>query len=68
MSYTKDEIDAFQKMLPQLGAFVAGQGFGGKAYNELSRDEVLALCAGVVRGFREALTQVYNLEAGDIPF
>lgn len=67
MSYTKDEIDAFQKMLPALGAFVASQGFGSKAFNELSRDEVLALCAGTVRHFREAFHAVVSIEQ-DIPY
>jgi hypothetical protein len=62
MTYTKDEIDAFQKMLPALGAFVAAQGFGPKAFNDLSRDEVLALCAGTVRTFREAFHEVVSVE------
>lgn len=65
MTYTKDEIDAFQKMLPALGAFVAEQGIGAKAFNDLSRDEVLALCAGTVREFRKAFMTVVD---SDIPY
>ena len=68
MSYTKDEIEAFQAMLPKLGAAVAAQGIGGKAFNDLSREEVLALCAVTVRGFREALQAHYETEAGGIPY
>ena len=67
MSYTQDEIKAFQAMLPNLGAAVAAQGIGGKAFNDLTKDEVLALCAATVRGFREALERIYDLD-GDIPF
>jgi hypothetical protein len=67
MSFTKDEIDAFQKMLPALGQHVAAQGIGAKAFNDLTKDEVLALCAATVRGFREALAVIYDLES-DIPF
>jgi len=68
MTYTKDEIDALQAMLPKLGAAVAAQGIGSKAFNDLSRDEVLALCAVTVRGFREALEAHYQTEAGRIPY
>jgi hypothetical protein len=67
MSYTQDELKAFEAMLPKLGGAVAAQGIGGKAFNDLSRDEVLALCAATVRGFREALAVIYDLES-DIPF
>jgi hypothetical protein len=67
MSYTKDEIEAFQNMLPALGAAVSAQGIGAKAFNDLTKDEVLALCAATVRGFREALAVIYDLES-DIPF
>jgi hypothetical protein len=67
MSYTQDEIKAFQAMLPQLGAAVASQGIGAKAFNDLTKDEVLALCAATVRGFREALAVIYDLES-DIPY
>jgi hypothetical protein len=68
MSYTKDEIAAFEATLPGLGAFVASQGFGGKTFNDLSRDEVLSLCATVVRGFRESLTKIYEIDAEGIPY
>lgn len=67
MSFTKDEIDAFQKMLPALGAAVASQGIGDKAFNDLTRDEVLSLCAGTVRAFREAFHQVVSVDA-HIPY
>lgn len=68
MSYTKDEIQAFQKMLPALGASVAKLGIGGKTFNELGKDEVLALCAATVRGFRESLQAHYEAEADGIPY
>lgn len=67
MNFTKDEIDAIQKMLPALGAFVAAQGIGDKAFNDLTRDEVLALCAGTVREFRKSFLQVVSIEQ-DIPY
>lgn len=67
MTYTKDEIDAFQKMLPALGQFVAAQGFGSKAFNDLTKDEVLALCAGTVRAFRTAFHEVVSVDA-HIPY
>lgn len=68
MTYTKDEIAAFEQMLPALGQHVASQGIGAKAFNDLSRDEVLALCAATVRTFRETLTKLYNLEADGVPY
>ena len=67
MTYTKDEIEAFQKMLPALGQFVAAQGFGAKAFNDLTKDEVLALCAGTVRTFRQAFYEIVSVEQ-DIPY
>ena len=67
MTYTKDEIDAFQKMLPALGAAVASQGIGAKAFNDLSRDEVLALSAATVRTFREAFMEVVSVDS-EIPY
>jgi hypothetical protein len=68
MSFTKDEIEAFQKMLPVLGQHVAAQGIAAKAFNDLSREEILGLCAATVRGFREALEAHYRAEADGIPY
>lgn len=68
MTYTQDEIRAFEKMLPALGQHVASQGLGTKAFNDLSREEVLAFCAATVRGFRAALNEIYELDAGGIPY
>lgn len=62
MSFTKDEIDAIEKMLPALGAFVAAQDLGGKAFNDMTREEVLAFCAGTVRTFRQAFYEVVSVE------
>lgn len=67
MTFTKDEIDAIQKMLPALGAFVAAQNLGGKAFNDMTRDEILALSAGVVRTFRQAFYELVSIEQ-DIPY
>lgn len=66
VTYTKDEIQAFEKMLPALGAVVAAQGIGGKAFNDLTRDEVLAFCAATVRTFREAFADVIG--PNGVPF
>lgn len=68
VTYTQDEIRAFEKMLPTLGQHVAAQGLGAKAFNDLSRDEVLAFCAATVRGFRTALNEIYEVDAGGIPY
>jgi hypothetical protein len=68
MTYTQDEIRAFERMLPALGQHVVGAGIGGKAFNDLSRDEVLAFCAATVRGFRAALNEVYQEAEEGIPF
>jgi hypothetical protein len=68
MTYTQDEIRAFERMLPALGQHVVGAGIGGKAFNDLSRDEVLAFCAATVRGFRAALNEIYEIEAAEAPF
>lgn len=67
MSFTKDEIDAIEKMLPALGQFVAAQGFGPKAFNDLTREQVLTLCAGTVREFRKAFHEVVSVEQ-DVPY
>jgi hypothetical protein len=65
VTYTQDEIQAFQEMLPLLGKAVAAQGIGAKAFNDLSRDEALAFAAATVRAFREAFAEVVK---GGVPF
>ena len=67
MTFTKDEIDAIEKMLPALGQYVAAQNLGGKAFNDMTRDEVLAFCAGTVRTFRQAFYEIVSIEQ-DIPY
>lgn len=64
MKFSVDEIKAIEGALPFLGKHVAESGIGDKAFNELSRDEALALVAQSVRGFREAFNDIM----GDIPF
>lgn len=65
VTYSQDEIAAFEQMLPALGAKVAEQGIGEKTFNELSREEALAFAAATVRTFREAFAEVIG---SDVPF
>lgn len=58
MKFSQDEIAAIEKMLPALGAAVAAQGIGGKAFNDLTRDEALAFSAATVRVFRETFADI----------
>lgn len=64
MKFSVDEIKAIEGSLPALGQHVVENGIGTKAFNDLSRDEVLALIAASIRGFREE----FNDMMSDIPF
>lgn len=64
VSFTQYEIEAIQSMLPAMGEFVAAQGMGDKAFNDLTRDEVLGLFATTVKTFRAE----YEAQIGDVPF
>ena len=49
-----------------MGQHVAASGIGAKAFNDLTKDEALALVAATVRGFRGALNEIYDED--EIPF
>lgn len=65
MTFNNDEIEAIKGTLPALGQHVATAGIGGKAFNDLTRDEVLGLVAATVSGFRESFDAVLG---SDVPF
>ena len=64
MSFTQYEIEAIQSMLPAMGEFVAANGIGDKAFNDLSKDEVCGLFATTVKTFRAEL----DAQLGEIPY
>lgn len=66
MSFIPDEIQAIEQTLPAVGQHVASSGIGGKAFNDLTKDEALGLVATCVKAFRVELEKVF--EANDIPF
>ena len=66
MKFTEQEIKAVEAALPAVGQHVAVSGIGGKAFNDLTKDEALAFVAQTVRAFRGSLHVIYE-EAG-IPF
>lgn len=65
MAFSQIEIEAIEKMLPAMGEYVAGSGMGAKAFNDLSRDEALALFANTVKTFRATFADVLG---DDVPF
>lgn len=65
MTFSDTEIETIQKMLPDMGAFVADKGFGGKAFNDLTRDEALELFANTIKIFRSTFADVLGK---DVPF
>ena len=66
MKFSEQEIRAVQGTLPAVGQHVASSGIGAKAFNDLTKDEALALVAATVRGFRGALNEIYDED--EIPF
>lgn len=66
MKFAQYEIEAVQASLPAVGQHVAEAGIGTKAFNDLSKDEVLALVAKTVVAFRKASAEI--LDEQDIPF
>ena len=66
MSFIPDEIQAIEQSLPAIGQHVATSGIGGKAFNDLTKDEALGLVANCVKAFRIELDKVFD--ENDIPF
>lgn len=64
VSFTQYEIQAVEAMLPTMGEYVAASGIGGKAFNDLSRDEVCGLLATTIKTFRAEL----DAQLGEIPY
>jgi len=52
-------------MLPEMGAFVADNEMGAKAFNDLTRDEALGLFANTIKIFRANFAEVLG---DDLPF
>lgn len=66
MKFIPDEIQAIEQSLPAIGQHVAQAGIGAKAFNDLSKDEVLGLIATSIKTFRVELEKVFD--ANDVPF
>lgn len=66
MKFIPDEIQAIEQSLPAIGQHVAQTGIGAKAFNDLSKDEVLGLIATSIKTFRVELEKVFD--ANDVPF
>lgn len=66
MKFSNDEIQAVQESLPELGEHVVKAEIGTKAFNDLSKDEVLGLVAATIKAFRKSLEAVY--EKNDVPY
>jgi hypothetical protein len=65
MALSGYEIEAIQAMLPAMGEYVASNDIGGKAFNDLSRDEVLGLFATTIKAFRVELDAQLS---ADVPY
>ena len=63
MKFSKQEIEAVEQMLPQMGAYVGDKGLGEKTFNTMSREEILGLFANTVREFRSSLADVIGEDA-----
>ena len=66
MTFSEQEIRAVEGALPAVGQHVATAGIGAKTFNDLTREEALALVANTVRAFRGSLHEIFDAE--DIPF
>lgn len=62
LTFSTFEIEAIEKMLPDVGQHVASTGLGDKPFNACSREEILGLMAVSVRSFRTALQAVMDRE------
>lgn len=66
MKFIPDEIQAIEQSLPAIGQHVAATGIGAKAFNDLTKDEVLGLIATSIKTFRVELEKVFD--ENDVPF
>lgn len=62
LPFSQFEIEAIEKVLPDLGQHVARNGLGSKAFNDCSRDEILGIVAASVRTFRKELHEIFDRE------
>ena len=65
MSFSQIEVEAIEKMLPDMGAYVSQAGIAEKSFAQCSRDEILGLFATTVKTFRASFQDVLG---DDIPF
>ena len=65
MTFSNTVIEAIDKMLPAMGAYVAQAGIASKPFAECSRDEILALFANTIKTFRVTFQDVLG---DDVPF
>ncbi len=65
MSFSQMEVQAIEKMLPAMGAYVADKGIMDKSFQDCTRDEILGLFAATVRAFR---TELHALCDDEVPF
>lgn len=65
MTFSNQEIEAIEKMLPAMGQYVTEAGIAEKPFVACSRDEILALFATTIKTFRGAFQEVLG---DDIPF
>lgn len=65
MAFSKIEVEAIEKMLPAMGAYVADSGIMEKPFKDCSKDEILGLLATTVKTFRASYQEVLG---SDCPF
>lgn len=65
VSFSKNEVEAIEKMLPAMGAYVAASGIMEKPFKDCSKDEILGLFATTVKTFRATFQEVLGSE---VPF
>lgn len=65
MTFSQTEIEAIEKMLPAMGAYVAQAGIAEKPFAACSKDEILSLFANTIKTFRVTFQDVLG---SDVPF
>lgn len=65
MTFSETEVRAIEKMLPDMGQYVARSGIMEKPFKDCSKEEILGLFANTIKTFRAAFSE----ELGpDCPF
>jgi len=65
MNFTETEISAIERMLPDMGQYVASSGIAEKPFSQCSREEILGLFATTIKTFRAAFQEELG---SDVPF